>query len=209
MRSFPFACGLLVILAAAPAIAQTPDSTATGSAPAPAAVTPPPAAAPVAAAPAPAKPAAPAPEKKLYFGGGVGVTFGSYTRISISPLVGYPLNPKVSIGARGTYEYIHDTRFSPDLSASNYGGSAFTRFRFHPLAYLHAEYSYMSYEYQQAFGGSTRTWVPFLYLGGGVMKPLGPRTAAFVEVLFDVLQDKNSPYEAWQPMISVGVTSGF
>lgn len=207
MRTLTFACGLLLVLAAAPAVAQTTDSTATGTTVSPTTVTPPPA--PAAAAPVAAKPAAPAPEKKLYFGGGVGVTFGSYTRISISPLVGYPLNPKVSIGARATYEYIHDTRFSPDLSASNYGGSAFARFRFHPLAYLHAEYSYMSYEYQQAFGGSTRTWVPFLYLGGGVMKPIGPRTAAFVEVLFDVLQDKNSPYDAWQPMISVGVTSGF
>ena len=67
----------------------------------------------------------------------------------------------------------------------------------------------MSYEYAQFNGTSTRQGVPFLYLGGGVMKPLNPRTAAFVEVLFDVLQDSNSPYTAGQPFVSFGVTSGF
>jgi len=66
----------------------------------------------------------------------------------------------------------------------------------------------MSYEYKVAGGTSDRTWVPFVYLGGGVMKPIGPHMAAFVEVLFDVLQDGNSPYDAWQPMVSVGVTKG-
>jgi hypothetical protein len=84
-----------------------------------------------------AKPAAGEPVKKVYYGGGVGITLGSYLRFSFSPLVGYPLTPKISIGARGTYEYIKDTRYSPDLTASNYGGSAFARYRFERLLYAH------------------------------------------------------------------------
>jgi hypothetical protein len=66
----------------------------------------------------------------------------------------------------------------------------------------------MSYEYRQSNGNSTRDWVPFLYLGGGAIKPISPRTSAFVEVLFDVLR-QNSPYDPWQPIVSVGVTAGF
>ncbi|MGH7743028.1 MAG: hypothetical protein ACRENS_13520, partial [Candidatus Eiseniibacteriota bacterium] len=145
----------------------------------------------------------------IYTGGTLGVTFGSYTRISIAPLIGYILNPKISIGAKGIYEYVSDTRYTPDLTASNYGGSAFTRLRLNPLIYAHVEYSYMNYETRLRSGGSERNWVPFLFLGGGAMKPLGKGAAAFVEVLFDVLQDSNSPYEAGAPFISVGVTKGF
>jgi hypothetical protein len=34
-------------------------------------------------------------------------------------------------------------------------------------------------------------------------------TWAYVEVLFDVLQDNNSPYDDWEPFVSVGVGVGF
>jgi hypothetical protein len=226
-------CTLLMLLASS-ALAQAPatgsESTAVDSAAAPPsdtlaaapstvapvvapAVQP---ASPPAATAAPAPAAAPAaaatPAKKdnrLYFGGTLGVTFGSYTRFSIAPLVGLSLNPKISVGAKGIYEYINDTRYSPDLTASNYGGSLFTRLRLNPMVYAHAEYAYMNYETRLRNGGSERNWVPYLFLGGGAMRPLGGGMAAFVEVLFDVLQDSNSPYDAWQPFVSVGVTKGF
>jgi len=38
---------------------------------------------------------------------------------------------------------------------------------------------------------------------------MGERTWAYAEVLVDVLQDNNSPYEDWEPVISVGVGVGF
>ena len=51
--------------------------------------------------------------------------------------------------------------------------------------------------------------MPFLYLGGGYIQPLGPNTALFVEVLVDVLQDDNSTYKAWDLVIAIGVAAGF
>src|SRR6478736_3835127 len=99
MRGVSLASGLLLILAASPVRAQSsgaaPDSTATHAAAAPAPVP--------AAKPAPAE-----PKKRPYLGGSFGISFGSYSRLSISPLIGYPLAPKVSVGLKGTYEYIHD-----------------------------------------------------------------------------------------------------
>jgi len=50
--------------------------------------------------------------------------------------------------------------------------------------------------------------VPFLMLGGGYIQPISPTTSLFVEVLFDVLQDSNSPYDAWTPFVSVGISVG-
>jgi len=146
---------------------------------------------------------------RIYYGGTLGLSFGDYSRISIAPLVGYRLAKMWSVGAKGVYEYIKDKRYTTDITSHNYGGSLFARFRPHPRIYLHGEYAYMSYEYQTANLSSEREWVPFLLLGGGIVQPISPRASFFVEVLFDVLQDDNSPYEEWNPWISVGVAAGF
>ena len=145
----------------------------------------------------------------VYYGGNIGLSFGSYFRIAIMPLVGYKLSPKASVGLKIGYEYIEDKRYEEKLTSSNYGASIFGRYRVIPQVYLHAEFAYYSYKYNISDLESDRTWVPFLYLGGGYVQPVGPNTALFVEVLVDVLQDDNSPYKAWDPVIAIGVAAGF
>jgi len=156
---------------------------------------------------------APSGESKWYYGGTVGFSFwNDYTYIGIYPLVGYKVTPKFSIGGKIGYSYYnyHNT----DLSTNNYGGSVFTRYRVIPQFYLHGEFVYFSYE-QQTYDlqtreyGTERNWVPFILLGGGLSQNIGPNVWAYVEVLFDVLQDENSPYEGWDPFISIGVGVGF
>jgi hypothetical protein len=176
----------------------TPPKTAPPPA-TPPTTTPPPTAAPQAAQPGP---------KKVYYGGTVGLSFGDYFRFSIVPFVGYKLTPKLHIGGKVGYEYIEDDRYDETLTSHNYGGSVFSRVFPRPSIYGHAEYAYMSYKYKVSEAESDRFWVPFLYLGGGLVKSMG-RTSVFVEVLFDVLQDDKSPYEDWAPFISVGVGVGF
>lgn len=186
------------------------DSTAVDST-----ATPPPATAPAvttsqppAAAPAEETAAVPKKKRPMFYGGTVGMTFGDYTSISISPMVGLKLTPRVSVGVMGTYEYIKDTRYKEDVTASNYGGSVFARFFPVPRFYGHAEFEYMSYKYSTSDLETDRTWVPFLLLGGGIVQPISPRAALTVEVLFDVLNDDHSPYESGHPWVSVGVGVG-
>jgi hypothetical protein len=146
---------------------------------------------------------------KVYYGGTIGLSFGSYFRIAIMPLVGYKLSPKASGGVKFVLEYIEDKSFDPKLTSTNYGGSVFTRYRLLPQIYAHAEFAYLSYKFQTSSVESNREWVPYLLLGGGYVQPISPKAAAFVEVLVDVINDKNSPYERWNPWISVGVAAGF
>jgi hypothetical protein len=146
---------------------------------------------------------------KIYYGGTLGFSFGDYARFSIAPLVGYRLAKMWSVGVKGVYEYIKDKRYAEEITSHNYGGSLFARFRPHRQFYLHGEYAYMSYEWQTANLTSERDWVPFLLLGGGYVQPISPRASVFVEVLFDVLNDDGSPYEEWNPWISIGVAAGF
>lgn len=199
---------LLVSLCAMNAFAQPADTTAAGK-PQPADTT-------AIIQPQPAPQTQPKPQKKsqpgaskVYYGGTVGLSFGDYFRISITPWVGYKVTPKFSVGGKIGYEYIEDKRYEQKQTYNNYGGSIFTRYRLHPRIYAHGEFAYISYQYSISDFDSERQWVPFLYLGGGLIQPLGGRSALIVEVLFDVLQDDNSPYEEWSPFVSIGIGVGF
>ena len=155
---------------------------------------------------------------KWYYGGTVGFNFwGDYFYLSVNPLVGYQVSPKFSVGGKVQYAYINDQRYAGlELTSHNYGAGIFARYRPIYQIYLHAEFDYASYEdytiYDPLVGDpyaeSERNWVPFLLLGGGLVQRVGPNAAVYVEVLFDVLQNENSPY-GWDPIISVGGGVGF
>ena len=144
---------------------------------------------------------------RIYFGGTISMTFGNYTLIGIHPMVGYKLTSKLSLGLKLGYEYIIDKRSTNDYTAHNYGLSVFTRYRIIMPIYLHAEYAQMNYDLY--YGMAERVWVPFLFVGGGYSQRLGSRNWLNFQVLFDVLQDKNSPYTDWTPFISLGIGVGF
>jgi len=142
-------------------------------------------------------------QSRWYYGGNVGFNFwNDYFYLTVQPWVGYKVTPKFSVGGKLGYTYY--SRNNPDFSSHNYGGSLFTRYRIIPQIYLHGEFVYFSYDW---VGG--RNWVPFLLLGGGFSQMLSPNVWAFVEVLFDVINDENSPYKKWDPFVSFGVGVGF
>ncbi len=149
-------------------------------------------------------------ESKVYYGGGIGLSFwGDYFRISVEPMVGYKLTPKLSAGLKLMYEYVNDSRYNTDVTSNNYGGSIFSRYRVIPQFYLHAEFAYYSYKYRTELIEGDRNWVPFLLLGGGYSQQVGKNTWIYAQALWDVIQDENSPYSAGDPWISVGVSVGF
>jgi hypothetical protein len=180
-----FALAILVALLAVPALGQQSDSTAT----------------------------LPSPESeyatRVFYGGTVGFSFGSTFRISVQPMVGLVFTPKLSGGIKLGYEYVRQEANGFTTTWNNYGASVFGRYRFIPRVYFHAEFAYASYGYKVGNYTSDRYWVPFLLLGGGYIQPISRTASAFVEVLFDVLQDSNSPYEQWTPWVSFGVSVGF
>jgi len=146
---------------------------------------------------------------KMYFGGYVNFSFGSYTMVGIEPLVAYKVLPFLSLGLKLRYDYISDKRYAEEYNTSTYGGSLFTRLTSKRRIYLHAEYAGYNYELYDETGESDREWIPYLFLGGGYSLPLGRRTALNIQILFDVLQDDRSPYASWEPFYSVGISVGF
>jgi len=143
-----------------------------------------------------------------YYGGYLNLSIGSYTVIGATPLVGYKFTPKFSVGGQLSYEYVADKRYNNDYKTSNYGLSIFSRYRVVPQLYVHAEFSEMNYKLYN-LGGSNREWVPFLWLGGGCSQPITQNTWLNAQVLFDVINDENSPFNKWDPYYSVGFGVGF
>ena len=140
--------------------------------------------------------------ERLYFGGTATFSFGSTNSIAIYPMMGYKLTPRVSFGGELGYEYVSYS----SGSTNNYGFGFFSRQMLRRGFYGYEEYKMVNYEIP---GLDRRDWVPFVFLGGGMVRPIGPRTSIYAEVVFDVLQDDHSPYGDWEPIVTVGVSSGF
>jgi hypothetical protein len=151
---------------------------------------------------------APRTESKIFVGGNFGLQFGTnYTVVNVSPLVGYRFTEKFSSGVGGTYEYYKIKEPYYTFHTNIYGASIFSRYLVFNNIFLHAEYEELSLEQYNYFENITRRiWVPGLFLGGGIQQPIGSRGFLQFLVLFDVIQDPNSPYQ--NPVIRAGVGFG-
>ncbi len=157
------------------------------------------------------KPAVPLKDR-IWFGGGIGLSFGTVTAVQLDPLAGYYLDQhrKLSIGLGPSYTYLRDNRFVPAYEQSMYGYRLFSRWRVIEQAFLHAEFLHMNLQPYFNYGRDHgRIWVPHLLLGAGYVQPISGRSSFYLQVLFEVLQDPNSYYTGQGPIISGGVGVGF
>jgi hypothetical protein len=153
-------------------------------------------------------------QKRLYVGGGLGFGISSYsTSLMIAPVVGYRLSPSFDVGTRINYTYY---RYNDDLlkySTNNYGLAFFTRyylFFFRDL-FLHAEYEALNYEqvyldYNYQVDHKERVWVSSLFVGGGYRQWIGNTAFVGITVLWNLLDDLDSPYS--NPIFRIGVGVG-
>ena len=147
---------------------------------------------------------------RLWFGGGIGLSFGSVTAVQVDPLVGVYLDRprKLSAGLGPSYSYYQDNRYTPAFEFSSYGYRVFTRYRVIQQAFLHAEFLHVNTE-PYFYNDLGRIWVPHLLVGAGYVQPIGGVSSFYLQVLFEVLQDPNSIYLNTGPIFSAGVGVGF
>jgi hypothetical protein len=151
---------------------------------------------------------------RLWFGGGVGLSFGTFTAVQLDPMVGYKVDKegRFMAGVGGSYWYFRDNRFTVPYDFTAYGYRTFTRYRFIENAFAHAEFLHMNVE-SNRFGLFSeiqpRIWVPHLLVGGGYIQSMGGRSGIFIQVLFEVIQDPNSIYFGRGPLFGGGVGFGF
>ncbi|MTI41479.1 hypothetical protein [Fulvivirga lutimaris] len=148
---------------------------------------------------------------RIYFGGNLGLQFGTITNIEVSPLVGYRLTNDFSVGVGITYIYFK-TNYNnyPDFETNIYGYRLFGRYSITEQFYATAEYENLSLEFYNFNDGSIRReWVPGAFVGGGYFQPIGRNAGFNIAVLYNVLHDDlRSPYNSpW--VFRIGITAGF
>ncbi|SMO47678.1 hypothetical protein [Solitalea koreensis] len=144
-------------------------------------------------------------ESKIFYGGNIGLQFGTYTFIDLSPMVGYKVVPHLGIGVGITYQYLSNRGYG----YSNYGARTFANYNVWKPIILQAEYEYLSVQ-SSAFANkvtvSSRRALNNVYLGGGLRQRVGPRSALDILLLYNVNEVSNSPYQ--NPLLRVGFVVG-
>lgn len=147
----------------------------------------------------------------VFYGGGIGLSFGTIDYIEIAPMIGLQVTDRFSTGINLLYRYRDDSRYSPSLSTNDYGGGVFARYRFLPNLFAQTEYEYLNFEYYN-FGGNKDSddYSSFL-VGGGLSQPVGHNVALNAIVLYNFSysdSDFSRPYDSpW--VVRVGISAGF
>lgn len=145
-------------------------------------------------------------KRKLEFGGALGLQFGNYTTINVSPQVGYGFSKYLSAGVGIGYTYFKEDRNNFDISEHFASFNLYGNF--YPVEFIvvsvRPEISRMwqNIEYNRT-STSYSKFVPSVVLGAGVR--FGPLMA---QIKYDVVQDDYSPYGN-NIFYSIGYTFGF
>ena len=139
---------------------------------------------------------------KFFFGGGIGLQFGTLTIIDLKPLIGYKITPKFHVGLEFTYSYYQNN--TTQLSTDIYGGSAFTKYYIYEGFFAHAQAEALSIEFVNQNNVLSRTWIYNYLVGGGYFQKIGNRSGMYIMALWNLNQTELSPYS--NPLISIGFT---
>ncbi|MEO8210091.1 MAG: hypothetical protein ABI840_05990 [bacterium] len=154
------------------------------------------------------------PMKRVFVGGDIGASFGEYTVVRVSPLIGYNISRYVSTGVKFIYmhswqEVNQNTVSATTLQSNTIGGNVFFQFNPLPTFFLKGEFEYDSFKnYATTQNTSDNTGVPFLFLGAGYTTPISRNTNFNVGIKVDVLNNVNSPFPDYNPFFSAGITAG-
>jgi hypothetical protein len=155
---------------------------------------------------------APAPKPSpFFFGGGIGLGFGDVDWVSVEPLFGYRINPRVTVGTSLIYQWQNNDLYGSSVSTTNYGGRAFAQFYPVPTFFLQAEYEYLNYEYVLSDFSTVRSNQSSYLAGAGISQPMGDRAFFFVSALYNFSYDSNDPTGPYSSpwVYGAGVGVGF
>ena len=163
---------------------------------------------------------------KFFAGGGLGLSLGRYTLINVNPQVGYRFNRFLGagLGANLVYASQKETYNGTDYSKTTQGIIGLNTFlRFYPIQrflvqvqpegnYIFGSSKYYFDQYYRPLNPPAKfkldaEIVPSVLIGGGLATPT-QRGAMLFTVMYDVIQNPNSPYGN-RPVVNVGYNFNF
>jgi hypothetical protein len=137
--------------------------------------------------------------ERMFFGGSLGLQFGTYTDIQVTPIVGLWVRPRIAVAAGPNFRYYKD----PYYETTMYGGNAYLQFvplqdinnvvpiGIHMGIFLHLEDELLNLD--DPYLDNTRVTVNTVLAGFGIRQMLGARAAlnlmflwAFNDSMYDL-----------------------
>jgi hypothetical protein len=156
-------------------------------------------------------------ESRIFFGGNIGLSFGTYTYIEVAPIVGYKFTKRLW-GGIGP-EYIYSKNTDINLQMSIYGLRSFASFAVldnidevinlnigSVFLYLENEVLNMRPLYIDNFGYyylGDRGWYDILLGGVGIRMPIGNRSGISVIVLWGLTPSAEMLYSNPEIRLSI------
>ncbi len=158
---------------------------------------------------------------RIFFGGGVGAGFGDVTFVSVSPIIGYRVSPKLTTGVRLMYQYTtfkyydFSTQENETYNGNDYSIAGFATYSLFGPVFLQGEYEHLNYDGLYYDGSSARTTFNSVMAGAGISQPIGRKAGIFMVLLYNFSYESfnstnayRSPYNSpW--ILRVGISGGF
>jgi hypothetical protein len=141
-------------------------------------------------------------QDNLVFGGNLGGSFGNPSYFQLNPMVGYRTTPWWINGIGLNYTYFSTNAYRENI----YGASIWTRATVFKTLFAHSEFEILKRSAFDGFGNTAEATVPVWLVGAGYNSG-GSRLGLSAMIMYDLIQDPNSPYN--QPMIRIGGLFGF
>ncbi len=159
---------------------------------------------------------------KIFFGGGLWLTFGSITQVDVMPEVGMWVIPQWAVGMRGRYTYRKERNFfngeSITYESNIWGISGFTQvlpipdldeafnIGIHggPIFQGEWEALYLDKGDFDPSIANGKGWVHIILVGAGYHIPVGDRAAINIIALWDLTNSKYSPYTS-NPILRLSI----
>jgi len=142
--------------------------------------------------------------ERMFFGGDLGLLFGTTTLIDVSPIVGFKITESISLGGGPILQYYSFKTTAGTFETTTYGGRGLGRYYFSEQFFAHVEFQHLSLEsFDQFTNKIRRVGVPVGLVGGGYLQEIGGNAYINIQVLFDVINDINAPYAS--PILRGGI----
>ena len=140
---------------------------------------------------------------RVTIGGGLGLTFGTYTVIEVAPNFGYFLTDNILAGVGGFYTYYKDNDFN--FSSYIYGSRVYGEYLFTEMPFLiHTEVELINLQWT----ANERKNIVNPYIGGGLKQQIGGTSYFYILVLYNLNETKESYIFQPNPTIRGGVAIG-
>jgi hypothetical protein len=144
--------------------------------------------------------------KNFYFGGDFGLSVGGkQIFVNISPLVGFKLSDKFSIGGGSVFQYlrtqvilidpIQGVNLKQTAQTLIYGGRGFTRLFLHKKFFAQGDFELINVQLPTTDGSKIRNWVPGAWAGAGYSFDIGRGMGLNLILSYNFLyKEGKSPY---------------